>query len=149
MTNFSTDAGQKEIITRVERLTPNSQPLWGKMNVAQMLAHLSMTTEVPLGTHTLKPMFIMKLIGGMIRKKILSDKPLSKNSPTAPTLAIVDQRDFETEKQQLLKTLEAFIAKVRKGDLPEKHPYFGKMSASDWSFFQQRHFDHHLQQFGV
>ena len=114
-----------------------------------MLAHLRMTMEVPLGTHTLKPMFIMKLIGGMIRKKVLSDKPLSKNSPTAPTLLVADDRDFEKEKNALLQTISRFSEKGSRGDMPERHPYFGKMSPADWDLFQQRHLEHHLSQFGV
>jgi hypothetical protein len=149
MQSLYTETGLKAIHDRIGRLRPDSKPLWGKMNAGQMLAHLRMTMEVPLGSHQLKPMFIMKLIGGMIRKRILSDKPLSKNSPTASTLVVADDRDFEKEKQELRKTLQSFSEKGRKGEMPEKHPYFGKMSAADWDLFQQRHLEHHLGQFGV
>ena len=34
-----------EIITRINQLKPDSQPLWGKMSVAQMLAHCNVTYE--------------------------------------------------------------------------------------------------------
>ena len=36
---------KQEIIERINKLTPQSQHLWGKMEVAQMLAHL----QVPIG----------------------------------------------------------------------------------------------------
>ena len=149
MQSLFTDEGLQAVKGRIERLRADAQPQWGKMNAGQMLAHVRMTMEVPLGTHQLKPMFIMKFIGGMIRKKILSDKPLAKNSPTATTLMVADQRDFANEKQALLKTLETFTAQGRQGNMPDRHPYFGKMGPADWDLFQQRHLEHHLSQFGV
>lgn len=35
-----------EIIVRIKQLSPESQPRWGKMNVAQMLAHCSSFQEI-------------------------------------------------------------------------------------------------------
>ena len=32
-----------ELIDRINKLTPQSTPLWGKMNVGQMLAHTNVT----------------------------------------------------------------------------------------------------------
>ena len=32
-----------EVIARINNLTPATQPGWGKMNVAQMLAHCNVT----------------------------------------------------------------------------------------------------------
>src|SRR4051812_35020741 len=102
MPTVHTAEGVASYIARIEKLSPQSQPLWGKMNVAQMLCHLQGPLEVPLGRHELPKSFMMKLIGPMIRKKILADGPMSKNSPTASTLKITDQRDFNKEKDGLI-----------------------------------------------
>lgn len=38
-----------EMIARIQRLRPDSQPRWGNMNVAQMLAHCSSFQEIAMG----------------------------------------------------------------------------------------------------
>ena len=37
-----------EIVERLMKLTPESNPLWGKMNVAQMFAHCTEAFNIPL-----------------------------------------------------------------------------------------------------
>ena len=45
---------KQEIIDRINKLTPQSQRQWGKMDVAQMLAHCQMPLGVATGKHKLK-----------------------------------------------------------------------------------------------
>lgn len=149
MTNLSTEAGQREIIGRIEKLSADSKPVWGKMNVAQMLAHVQGPLEVAIGRMQLRPMFIMKLLGGAIRKGLLNDKPVKRNNPTAPQLRITDPRDFEKEKHALLDVIRVYGERSKAGTLESKHPYFGKMNTDEWGKMQGKHLDHHLQQFGV
>ena len=33
------------VLARLEKISANTQPLWGKMNVAQMLAHLNVAYD--------------------------------------------------------------------------------------------------------
>ncbi len=39
MKNIFNQSDTIELINRIEKLTPESKPKWGKMAVAQMLAH--------------------------------------------------------------------------------------------------------------
>ena len=66
---FASDAKQF-IIERINKLTSESKPLWGKMNVAQMLAHCQMPMGVALGSHKLK--------GGMKKREGKSEKKKEK-----------------------------------------------------------------------
>jgi hypothetical protein len=43
------DKSAVEIVNRIDQLKPDSQRLWGKMNVAQMLAHCSAALETATG----------------------------------------------------------------------------------------------------
>ena len=149
MVSLSTEAGHRQIIGRIENLSASSQPLWGKMNVAQMLAHVQAPLEVSMGNMQLKPIFFMTLLGGMIRKGLLSDKPVKQNNPTAPQLRITDARDFVQEKEKLLRILDNYIERSKAGSLEERHPYFGKLNTDEWGRMQGKHLDHHLKQFGV
>jgi hypothetical protein len=138
-----------EIIERIHALTHESQPLWGKMNVAQMLAHCSVTYD-GIYEDKLPPIggfkkFILKLL---IKKYIVSETPYKKNSRTAPEFIIVDKRDFELEKERLVN----YITKTQ--SLGEAHfdgkesRSLGKLSINEWNNLFYKHLDHHLKQFG-
>jgi hypothetical protein len=43
------DAARRELLERFGRLTPDHRPRWGKMNAAQMLAHLNDTHRMASG----------------------------------------------------------------------------------------------------
>ena len=132
---------------RIEKLDALSTPKWGKMNSAQMLAHCSGTMEAALGELKLKRNFL-SLFGWMFKGMIISDKPFSKNSPTAAEYRIIDQREFETEK----KRFDARFSTLAEGPQTVKcfdHPFFGKMTAEDWGHLLYKHLDHHLSQFGI
>ena len=51
-----------EIISRINTLTPNSPAVWGKMNVAQMLAHCNVTYEMIYTNKHKKPSGFLKFI---------------------------------------------------------------------------------------
>ena len=46
MKNLFNATDTKEAIGRIQQLTPNTSALWGKMSVAQMLAHCSVAYEM-------------------------------------------------------------------------------------------------------
>jgi len=143
-------AVSREVINRIEKLDSQKQPLWGKMTVAQMLAHCCVSYEYVYEDKHKPPGPVMKLILKMLVKdKVVSEKPYSKNGRTAPDFIIADERDFQNEKQRLIgyiwKTQE--LGKMHfKGK--ESHS-FGKLSCTEWNNMFYKHLDHHLTQFGV
>lgn len=149
MQSIHTAEGVQAMLERVEKLNPQSRALWGKMTVAQMLHHLQGPLEVPLGRHQLPKSFLMKLFGPMIGKRLLDDKPIPKNSPTASSLRVTDERDFNQEKLALKECIEDYSAAAQAGKLPSAHPYWGKLSPAQWDKMQCKHLNHHLSQFGV
>ena len=94
---FDPQISQK-IIQRIENLQVDSPRQWGKMDVAQMLAHCVVSLEVAVGDKNPPRTFIAKLIGGFMKGMLTNDKPMPKGSPTNPAYLIVDERDFENEK---------------------------------------------------
>ena len=46
MKNIFDIAVVNELIARIQQLQANTQPIWGKMSVAQMLAHCNVTYEM-------------------------------------------------------------------------------------------------------
>lgn len=138
---------KQEIIERINKLSPDSQRKWGKMDVAQMLAHLQKQIEVAYGTRIVKGNLLMKLLVPLFKKSLYNDKPWKNGLPTEKTFITTgESKDFETEKNKLLGLVEKFSeAAIRK----TPHPVFGKMTMEQWSHATWKHIDHHLRQFGV
>lgn len=146
MKNLFDDSSRQEIIERVNKLTSDSKPLWGKMSVAQMLAHNIIPMELALNNKKPARLFMGKIIGGFVKKTLLSPKPFKKNGFTPKEFKIDSEQDFSEQKKKVLE----IINKFRKGAITDKvHPFFGKMSEEEWGQLQYKHLDHHLQQFGV
>lgn len=140
-------AARQEIINRVNTLTPATQAQWGKMTVAQMMAHCAISFLVPAGEFTIKRTWV-RFIGRFFKSLATNDKPFQKNSPTAAEFIITDERVFEAEKKKFIENFQ----KVSRG--PEaivnfEHGFFGYLTAEEWGKMIYKHTDHHLRQFGV
>jgi hypothetical protein len=137
------------IISRINKLTPDSRPNWGKMNVAQMLAHCQVPLDVAMGKQTLKRSLAGFLFGRLAKKSVVGDKPFKRNLPTAPTFIVRDERNFELEKTKLVELVQQFSTGGEQGLTKHPHPFFGTLTPDEWNKSQWKHLDHHLQQFGV
>jgi hypothetical protein len=137
------------IISRINQLSPQSKANWGKMNVAQMLAHCQAPLQVAMGETTLKRNLFGLLFGKMAKKTVVGDKPYKKGLPTAPSFVIKDERNFDAEKEKLIQLVAKFSSGGQACLIKDPHPFFGSMTAHEWDKSQWKHLDHHLQQFGV
>jgi hypothetical protein len=144
--NLFEPAVKQDIIDRINKLTPESKALWGKMNVGQMLAHCQVPIGVADGTHKLKRTLMGRLLGPMIKSILYNDKPFKHNLPTDRSFVMTDAKDFEKEKQKLLGMVRNFS---ETNIVNETHTFFGKLTKEQWSKGTWKHLDHHLQQFGV
>lgn len=149
-TNLFTSQGVESIIQRINRLSPDTKPEWGKMTVDQMLAHVNVAYEMCYDdtipkTKGLKRFFLRLLI----KNQIAGDKPYPKNGRTAPAFIIEDRRDFQIEKAKLLTHL------LKTQELGPTHFHgktsvsIGKLTATEWNTLFSKHLDHHLTQFGT
>ena len=145
--NLFDPAVKQEIINRINTLTPQSQRQWGKMDVAQMLAHLQMQIEVAYGTRIVKGNWLMKLMVPLFKKSLYNNKPWKTGLPTDKSFIMTGEtKDFETEKNKLLGLVEKFSEPTIRNT---PHPVFGKMTMEQWSNATWKHLNHHLKQFGV
>jgi len=147
--NLYDPSAANEIKQRIAKLTPNSHRQWGKMTVSQMVAHCANAMENAVGDKQPKRMLIGRLIGGMVKNKVLGEGPMSRNAPTAPDLKIVDERDLEREKQRLQTLVDRFAAAGPAGCTKHPHTFFGPLNAEEWSILMYKHMDHHLSQFSA
>jgi hypothetical protein len=150
MKNIFEKSVTNELIGRVNQLTTESKPNWGKMSVDQMLAHCNVTYEFVYEDKHPKPKGLKKwLIKTFAKNIVVSEKPYKKNSRTSPEFLMTDQKNFEAEKSRLI----AYLKKTQ--ELGEEHfdnkesHSFGPLTKTEWSNMFYKHLDHHLSQFGV
>ncbi|MEL6590720.1 MAG: DUF1569 domain-containing protein [Bacteroidota bacterium] len=139
----------REVIQRIETLTHSSTPLWGKMDVAQMLSHCAAGMEMALGDRMYKQQFMGKLIAPFMKQAYYNDKPFARNLPTHPSLKIVKQQDFDREAEQLKSLVKRFHQGGTEVCTKGPHPMFGHYTPHQWASGMYKHLDHHLRQFGV
>ena len=150
MENIFKEEVVAKVIDRINQLSPKSTPEWGKMNVAQMLAHCNVPYEMVYTDKHPKPNGLMKLMLKLfVKQSVVSEKPYKKNSRTAPAFLITDERDFEKEKKRLIDHLK------KTQELGEAHFHnkeshsFGPLTKEEWNNLFYKHLNHHLVQFGV
>lgn len=146
---FSAEVTQN-MVQRINHLTPETQAKWGKMNVAQMLAHCNVTYELEYENKHKKPGAMARFfLKAFVKKMVVNEKPYKKSLRTAPYFIIADQKQFENEKDRLIQ----YIKKTQ--ELGEayydnrKSDAFGVMTKTEWNNLFYKHLDHHLSQFGV
>ena len=111
MKNLFEAARVKEVKERIAQLRPDSERLWGKMNLAQALAHCSSGMEWALGDRIPPRMLLGRIIGRIVKPLALrNDEPMRRNSPTAKDLIVRDERDFGTERDRLCALIDRFVA---------------------------------------
>ena len=144
------DAGQNAAaLQRIETLHAEARPLWGEMGPAQMLAHCSVGLELAMGRRTMKRMLLGRILGGLVKRGALGEKPFRKGLPTAPDFVVRNERDFDAEKARLQGLVQAFQAGGAAVLTQAPHPFFGSMTPEQWDVLMWKHLDHHLSQFDV
>ena len=150
MLNTFDPATTASLLQRLEKLSPDTQPQWGKMDAAQMLAHVNVTYDITYGkTPVNRGAFAKFLFKLFLKKAVVGEKPYPKNSRTAPVFVIADQRDFDKEKAQLIKYINETEQNGASYFEGRDNPSFGPMTASEWSNLFYKHIDHHFTQFGL
>jgi hypothetical protein len=139
-----------EVQTRISKLQPDSQPMWGGMNAAQAAAHCSGGLEWAVGDTVPPSMFFGRMVGKIIKPMVFKDDaPMRRNSPTAKSLVIADQRELSLEQERLSGLIDRFVANGSAGCTAAPHSFFGRLTPDEWAILMYKHVDHHLRQFGV
>ena len=151
MKNIFDKAVAEEFISRIDKLSANSDRVWGSMDAAQMLAHCNVTYEMIYedGKHQKARGFKKFILKMFIKPIVVTEKTYKKNSPTAPAFIVKSDKNFDEEKERLVN----FIRKT--SELGAAHfegkesNSFGVLNSTEWNNMLFKNLDHHLNQFGV
>ena len=139
-----------EIKLRIGHLGPATVRQWGKMNPAQAMAHCAIAMEWAVGERIEPRMFLGRLLGPLAKSQVLKDEtPLKRNTPTAKSLVISDDRDLARESERLCGLIDRFREGGAQRCTKQPHTFFGTLTPDEWARLMYKHVDHHLRQFGV
>lgn len=149
MRNLFEKEAVDEICRRIDKLQPAAQRQWGKMDVAQMMAHCSSALDMAIGSTTIPRVLIGRILGPLVKSIYTNEKPFARSNPTAKELVIADARDFVREQEQLRRKVLEFHQGGEAKCTRHPHPFFGRLTPWEWSRGMYKHLDHHLRQFGA
>ena len=131
---------------RFRRLTPEHQPLWGRLSAKKMVCHLGDQLAVALGDIPSDPK------GGLLTKTVAKWLVLYVPFPapqgkvkTVPEMLTTEPSDWEQDSSRF----ESLLSRLVDAKKVAPHSVFGRLSHSQWGILAVKHIDHHLRQFGV
>ncbi|GIV32799.1 MAG: hypothetical protein KatS3mg031_0334 [Chitinophagales bacterium] len=153
MNTLNNPAALSELLERINRLQPSSQPLWGKMTVHEMICHVSDPFRDVLKIRNIQPVtpFFLR---PLLKWILLNKKPFGKNAPTVkPYLQShkgggTKPKNFENDKTAL-KDLVIKFSELDDHFVLGPHAALGKLSRDQAGLLMWKHLDHHLRQFGL
>src|SRR5262249_55329275 len=153
MKTFLNPTDASEVLTRLDKIRPDTQRKWGKMNAHQMVCHLSDGMRLYMGLKVVKPVAVPYPRWFLKWVALWTPLPWPKGFKTAPEL---DQDCggtvpslFHKDIEELRSLVECFTRDPKEFVRLVSHPHFGVMGEKDWARLAHLHIDHHLRQFGA
>ena len=143
---------KNEYIALLASIDPGTKGIFGKMNVHQMIEHMSYAFRQASGLIPLEPTNNEEITEKMYRF-MMSDKPFRDNTPNvylpedplpAEHVSVADSLS------QLQKDIDHFFwVFLEEKEKRILNPFFGNLNFDEWVHLLYKHASHHLRQFGV
>lgn len=136
----------------LEQLTLEKNPEWGIMTAQHMIEHLILAVQMSNGKLILECINDKEKLP-ILKKYLMSNRPLPKgfvNPYIGKRLIPLKYPSFEEAKSELEKEINDYY------DFFDENPNakltnvtFGELEKDEWAVFHDKHFTHHLIQFGL
>lgn len=152
MKTLSSVKDKAEIVQRLGTVTPTSQRQWGKMNVAEMICHLSDALLLAMSEKSAQS--VSNVFSRSVMKWVALRTPTQwpHGVSTVPECMAgaggTPPAAFDRDVIELRRLIDRFTSQPRSFEFAD-HAIFGKMSESEWMRWGYLHLDHHLRQFGA
>jgi Protein of unknown function (DUF1569) len=141
-----------EIAQSLNHLQSDQKPLWGKMTPQHMVEHLYKTVQASINEITLN-VFTEERKIPILKKLFFGARPLPKefmNPAIGPDRSKLEFKDLNgaiVELENVVQRYDQFF--TANPTIKTVHPIFGNLNKEEWDIFHQKHFKHHLSQFGI
>lgn len=143
---------RNEFVNKLRTIDPDTKGLWGKMNVQQMVEHMSYALRQASGKDLYTIMTPAEHLPRM-QAFMMSDKPFRENTPNQ-LLPDEPEPSKQATIQASLEELQAeidhfFSVFANEADKTITNPFFGDLNYEMQVQLLHKHAWHHLRQFGV
>jgi len=136
----------------LRQIPAETQASWGKMNVQQMIEHMSDSVRIANG-RDLRDCITPEEHLDRMQAFLKSDKPFKENTVNSLMGEVPEPCRFERIEDslgELEEELKEFQNVFDQDKLKQiTNPFFGDLNYEEWVQLLYKHFLHHLRQFGV
>jgi hypothetical protein len=137
----------------LKNLNENTSPIWGKMTAQHMIEHLVRAVQISNGKENFDICINPPEKFPVLKRILASPKPLTRNFVNyiiGEGLQPLIYENLELAKESLNIEIENFEQFFKQN--PKATPMnvtFGPLNHDEWILFHNKHFTHHLMQFGL
>jgi hypothetical protein len=143
------DSRQRAVLlARIAAWQAEDRAQWGRLDALAAVSHCQQPLRVALDELELPRTWLGRILGRGARRSLLGPAPMARNLPTDPHFRVAAQGTFDAERARLLELARRFGERGAALVPHAPHPFFGALSAVEWSLLMGKHLDHHLRQFG-
>jgi len=136
-----------------EELTHDSKPLWGNMTAQHMIEHLISAVQSSNTKIVFEDCMNPPEKFPLLKRFLLSNRSMPKdfvNTVIGKGLKLLRNSSLEKAKSELLNEPDDFYKYFKEhSEAKLLNPTFGPLNYEEWIAFHNKHFTHHLTQFGL
>jgi hypothetical protein len=143
---------QQDVPHLLRQIPADTPASWGKMNVQQMIEHMSDSVRIANG-RDLRDCITPEEHLDRMQAFLKSDKPFKENTVNSLMGEVPEPCRFERIEDSLgdleeeLKEFQNIFEQDKSKQIT--NPFFGDLNYEEWVQLLYKHFLHHLRQFGV
>ncbi len=138
-------------IETLMKLKPNTKPQWGSMSAQRMVEHLTDTIRVATGKNP-QPLLIPEDKIEKMQGFLETDKSMARNVevPFAPKNVALRNEDTELAIDEFVEEWILFEDLYNTNPaLRTNHSFYGELNFQQWQKLNDKHLNHHFEQFGL
>ena len=142
----------ESFLEKLEILNPDQKAVWGKMTAQHMVEHLIYTVQISNCKLKFQCVTQPERLPAL-KSFLLSPKPfprLSINPVIGTELVELKCKDIHEAKEKLREEISDYYSYFKQNpEAKPVHMIFGELNKEEWDMVHQKHFTHHLTQFGL
>ncbi len=143
---------KRDLVQLIQKIPANTQPVWGKMNLQQMIEHLAEYVAMAYGNPEMQLITEEEKVP-KIQEWLKTEKPFKENTPnsllpdTPPPVEFATREEaIEDLQLELNNFFQEFDTTKKKYVM---NPFMGELDYGMSIQLLYKHATHHLRQFGV
>ena len=139
------------ILEKLSKLSADTLPLWGSMSAQRMVEHLTDTLQIATGKNPQELLIPEDKVERM-QAFLDTDKPMARGIevPFAP-------RDWKLRHEEIDLAIDEFTDEwlnfeeyyFENPTATQRHSYYGDLNYDQWRKLNDKHLNHHFEQFGL